>query len=203
MSHNWIPGIRKHYSEDFENRLDFENDALPGEVAWVVNIPENLENGEDVSPDYFLLSGIEAEEKGNARFEDFNYRKAAQRGSWIAMQRLAESRYHLGFLDESMRWNQRLLACLLGNSPEEHFPAFENLEDITLEDTIAETRSNITFLAAEGINLEANTPEDLGKNRSYTFTQFTYCLKCGTLTFAHSPVAQCDDSVHAKFSFFG
>jgi hypothetical protein len=199
----WRPSIRRHFSEDFEDRLDSESDAPPGEVAWIINIPEELENGEDVSPDYFLLSGIQAEEKGDARFEDLNFRKAAQRGSWLAMQRLAESRYHLGFFDESMRWNQRLLACLLENSPEEHFPTFAQLEDMTIEDTIKETRDNIEFLEAEGINVKANTPNDLGKNKSYMFTQLTYCLKCGTLKFARSLVAQCDDSVHAVFANFG
>jgi hypothetical protein len=102
-----------------------------------------------------------------------------------------------------MRWNQRLLACLLENSPEEHFPTFAQLDDMTIEDTIAETKGNIEFLATEGTNVEANTPRDLGKNKSYLFTQFTYCLKCGTLKFARSPIAQCDDSVHAKFSSFG
>lgn len=85
MSDNWVPQIRATYQVDFEDRIDKETS---GDEAWVYMIPEPLENGEDLSPLWFLLQAEDASEEEDKRFEDFWLRKAAQRGTVIEQRSL-------------------------------------------------------------------------------------------------------------------
>jgi hypothetical protein len=195
----WKPSIRENFSHDFEERIDQE--TADDENAWVWIVPEPLENGEDMSSNWFHQMASESEAKGDECFQDFWLRKAAQRGSWLAMQELGELRYKLGHLEESLRWNFRVLYVLLDDAANitgpEHWEGWQQ----EIEDTIR----NIAFLSGEGIGIGEgiwrNNPRDLGDRRDYP--GFLYCLKCGSLKYASSAVSECNDSVHAVFANFG
>ncbi len=195
----WKPSVREIFSHDFEERVEQET-AEDTENAWVWIIPEPLENGADLSYSWFHQNADESEAKGDACFQDFWLRKAAQRGSMIAMQKLAELRYHLGHQEESLRWNFRLLYALLDDAANitesDHWEGWQEEVDSTVR--------NIAFLSGEGIGIGEgvfrNNPRDLGSQRDYP--DFLYCLKCGSLKYAFAPIDQCDDSVHAAFRSF-
>jgi hypothetical protein len=195
----WTPSIREIFSHDFEERVNQE--TAEDENAWLWMVPEPLENGEDMSFAWFHLMANKSETEGNLCFQDFWLRKAAQRGSMLAMQELAGLRYHLGHLEESLRWNYRRLYALLGDAAviteADYWEGWQ--EDV--ETTV----NNIAFLSGEGIAIGEgvwrNNPRDLGDRRDYR--DFLYCLKCGSLKYAFAPIAQCDDSVHASFANFG
>jgi hypothetical protein len=199
MSDDWVPQIRATYQVDFEDWIDKETS---GDEAWVYMIPEPLENGEDLSPLWFLLQAKDASEEEDKRFEDFWLRKAAQRGSWFAMQELASLRYEHGHLEECMRWNQRLVACLIdaATSLDQLIPPIDSDDYREILDGAI---GNMAWLASEGVDTERNNPRDLGPSRNYSGQQFTYCLKCGAWKIATAPLDQCDDSVHMTTRSFG
>ena len=199
MSDDWNPQIRPSYQFDFEDWVDKET---VGDNAWVFFVPEALENGEDMSPDWFLQQSDVSFNDGNEMLEDFWARKAAQRGSWLAMENLATLRYELGHLDECMRWNQRLIACLNDSaaSPDQLVPPLGQDE---LREKLDAAIGNVEWLESEGIDSKVNNPRDLGINRNYIGQQFTYCLKCGKWKSATALLDQCDDSVHVVASHFG
>lgn len=199
MSEDWIAKVRPKYQLDFEDWIDTETQ---GDEVWVYSIPEPLQNGQDMSPYWFLKSAQECLDEGDKRFADLYFRKAAQRGSWLAMLELADMRYELGHLEECMRWNQRLIACLLDYAGRED----ELLPPISKEDWREEldrANANVSILASEGISVELNNPKDIGESRDYMARQFTYCLKCGSWKIGTAPVEQCDDSVHMTTRNFG
>ena len=195
----WKPSIRETFSHDFEERVEQET-AEDTENAWVWFVPEPLQNGEDMGFAWFHQMARDSEAQGDKCFQDFWLRKAAQRGSWLAMQELAELRYHLGHLDESLRWNFRTLYTLLSDAANITEPdQWEGWQE-----EVDSTVRNIAFLSGEGIAIGEgvwrNNPRDVGDQRDYP--DFLYCLKCGSLKYAFAPIDQCDDSVHAAFRSF-
>jgi hypothetical protein len=199
MSDTWVPRIRPTYQVDFEDWIDLET---VGDEAWVYIIPSPLENGEDLSALWFIRQAIDSSQAGDKRFEDFWFRKAAQRGSWYAMQQLGTLRYELGHLDESMRWNQRLISWLMdfASMPDQ---LETPLDSKAFREVLDGAIGNVSFLSSEGVDATRNNPKDLGASRDYTGQQFTYCLKCGKWKIASAPLNQCDDSVHMTTRNFG
>lgn len=183
---SWSPIKRLHFFQDFEDWIDKETTS---DEAWVHEIPPELEDGSNLSPSWFLNAAKECQENNDRMFEDLYLRKAAQRGSWEAMSILAIRRYGMGFFDESMRWNQRILNTQEGIQ-EEISSVWAQLDESTLE----EVKSNISYLASLGVSLAENNPRDLGNNRKDP--QYTYCLKCGRRKKSIEPLGQCDRTVH-------
>lgn len=199
MTDTWVPKIRPTYQVDFEDWIDLETE---GDEAWVYVIPTPLENGEDSSPLWFIRQALDASKEGDKRFEDFWFRKAAQRGSWYAMQELGTLRYELGHLDECMRWNQRLISWLndFATAPDQ---LVTPLDRDDFREILDGAIGNVAWLASQGVDASKNNPKDLGASRDYTGQQFTYCLKCGKWKIASAPLNQCDDSVHMTTRNFG
>jgi len=209
----WVPRERPNFRVDFEDWYDLENGFDEG--VWLAIIPEPLENGEDLSPLWFILMSAQAAENDKKSQEDFWLRKAAQRGSWYAMKELAALRYELGHLEESMRWNQRLISWLndFASAPDHLITPLErdDFREI-LDDAIA----NVAYLASQGVSASTNNPKDLYAKSSfaeqlsvkdewqkYKSEQTTYCLKCGKWKIGSAPLSQCDDSVHLTPFNFG
>lgn len=195
----WNPIVREGFELDFEDWLTREIDT-----AYIIMIPDALQNGDDTSAFWFLQQAENANLEDDKCLEDFWLRKAAQRGSWVAMQYLADYRYELGHLNEAMRWNFRLTDALLDNA--------SNLSGLNPKPTPEEWRTdletaieNIAFLSSEGIavgdGVSTNNPKDLGKKRHYP--SLTYCLKCGSLKYESAAIDQCDGSVHVSLRNFG
>jgi hypothetical protein len=183
---DWLPIKRQHYYQDFEDWIDKET---VGDESWVYVIPRELEDGSDQSPKWFLNAAKNCQENHDRMFEDLYLRKAAQRGSWEAMSILAIRRYGLGFFEESMRWNQRILNLRATNVHSTH--SVWTLPD---ESIVEEVESNIHYLSSLSVSSTNGDLQDLGENRKDS--KYTYCLKCGGRKQSIDLIGNCDGTTH-------
>lgn len=163
-------------------------------------IPQASLDGSDTTFLWFLQGADRAQQDNLPAVEDLFLRKAAQRGSWFAMDQLASWRYELGHFEECMRWNSRLLTFLAENKNQigEQIPPISDSEFNTLQE---DAKANIEWLKSQGVSVGRNTPNDLSPSRF--IQEHTYCLKCGKLKFSNAPIDSCNNDVHIVMHNFG
>ena len=189
----WTPLVRPKYHVDFEDWRTRESDEV-----WVTMIPEQLENGEDPTYGWFLQQSEISADEGSPMMEDFWLRKAAQRGSVIAMMCLGEGRSELEHDDEALRWFRRAEFLV---SDERNDP---NLEASDRAEIQRDSRQFAETTIANGADPQARAPEDIGVNSlAAAGLEPTYCLRCGTWKYPDAPLGQCDDTVHMVEHRFG
>jgi len=185
----WDPKIRLRAVMDFEDLRRLESPE-----TWLISIPKELTNGQDTSYTWMLLqSGNFPDEP---LMEDYFLRKAAQRGSALAMMILGEMRANLEFDQEALRWYRRVEFLLLDSRNEPELPKADRQE------MLKDARGNGEIAIANGADPREDYPNDVGEGSELPAKGFTYCLKCGKLKIVTAPIDQCDDSVHMEFRQF-
>jgi len=178
------PTVRAAWFNDFENRIEQEDD----EVWVLMPNPYSLRDDEEAGI-YFVeeaefVYGTDAPEASNTMYDLF-LRMAAQRGNLRAMNLLALDRFEWGMFDESSRWAGRVIWEL------------ENSESRNAAQDAEADREFATEILRdceqEGVTLN-EYPLDVSPK--FADMGLTYCLLCGRLKNKVAPKEQCDDSVH-------
>ena len=181
------------YIVDFEDWSTRESDE-----SWVTMVPQQLENGEDLSYGWFMQQSEISANEGSSMMEDYWLRKAAQRGSAIAMMLLGESRSELEHDDEALRWFRRAEFLVSDERNDPDLSASDRAE------ILRDSREFANTTIANGANPNVLAPRDIGVNSlAAEGLAMTYCLRCGMAKYPNAPLGQCDDTVHVVEHRFG
>jgi hypothetical protein len=125
-------------------------------------------------------------------------RKAAQRGSALAMMLLGFGRSALQHDQEALRWFRRVRFLLADPGNE------TNISEEARTKMFTDAIKNAEICVHNGANPLESEPQDVGvKSLGALGLGPIYCLVCGSSKVPSAPPEQCDDSVHLVSRHFG